>query len=226
MKRVIILSVIIILLVTGCTTSENPVTKSERQEIISFTQDMLDIEARRSDLMVSLAGHSDLTAFLASQQRVVIKWLAELYFLDGVSQDRLVGWIRDERRGMLSLRTRLLLLDCPQDMQVIKDSLVYIYNSEISLAELEFQHNEEYSPLVPFFGNRFVLPEVNQYNIELWQVKYESWQMPEVSLFMNHPWVKLQLLRRDIYTRWAEILQEHDIDPLGEGFTGLIKYLN
>ena len=194
----------------------------EQQEIISFTQQVLEIEAKRSDLTAFFAGGSDLTAFLASEQRAVIKWLTELYFFGGVPTTAL---LKDappsDLEGMVSLQNKLLLLECPQSIQHIKDSLVYIYNSEISLAELEFQMEEENSNLVPFFGTRFVLPEVNQYNLELWKEKYESWQMPGVSQFMNHPWVKLQLLRRDVYTRWAEILREHGIDPAQEGFTEL-----
>lgn len=196
--------------VAGCTVD------TEREEIITFTQQALAIEAKRNDLMAFIAGH----------ERNVIKWVASRFFFPGAPQGiiKIPSGPAFELEGMLSLRETALLLDCSQSMQVIKDALVYIYNSEINLAELEFQYGEEYSPLVPFFLKRFVLPEVNQYNIELWQAKYESWQMPGISLFMNHPWVKLQLLRRDVYTRWAEILQEYDIDPLEEGLMILIKY--
>lgn len=128
-----------------------------------------------------------------------------------------------EVEGMNSLRKRVLFLDYPQSMQLTKDAFNYIYSSEVELAEREFQQGEENSNIVPFFGTTFVLTEVNQYNIELWQAKYESWQVPGVSQFMNHPWVKLPLLRREVYTRWAEILRQHGIDPAKEGFVELIS---
>jgi len=63
-----------------------------------------------------------------------------------------------------------------------------------------------------------VLPPVNQYNVELWLEEYES----DSAFLMKHPWVELQLLRIEVYTRWAEILREHGIDPAQEGFTELV----
>jgi len=121
-----------------------------------------------------------------------------------------------------------LFLDCPQSMQTIKDVLKDVYSSEVELAELQLQGEGYYVGVfasgVPFFGTMLVLPEVNQYNIELWLERYESWQFPASSstLLMNHPWIELQLLRRDVYTRWTEILREHGIDPAEEEFTELI----
>lgn len=215
MKVLLTILIIGLLLFSACGT-----LNSERQEIISFTRQALEIEGKRNELMAYFASLLDKYGPFGAA------WAMELFLLGGVPT---TAFPKDpppsDLEGMASFRNKILLLDCPQSMQSIKDALDHIYNSEVELAELEFRHDEEYPLRVPFFlknGTRFVLPEVNQYNIELWQEK----QFPTASSFMEHPWVELQLLRRDVYTRWVKILQEHDIDLLEEGFTSLIEYLN
>jgi len=207
---------------TTTTTEPTPEIEpinSEREEIIGFTQQALEIETRRNELNIYISER-------ASRFEVGLpgaKWFRNLCFLDGYSKDHTLYRQGDpELEGMTSLRKRLLFLDCPQSMQVIKDILNDIYSSEVELAERQIQ-GEEYPEGVPFFGNMLVLTEVDQHNIELWIEEYKSWQFMASSstLLMNHPWVELQLLRRDVYTRWAEILLEHGIDPVEEGFTEL-----
>ena len=189
--------------VAGCTVD------TEREEIITFTQQALEIEAKRSQLNTFFG-----SLWEGSSHQV---WPTSVYYLPGVPQgfDKRNNTPRTDLEGMVSLRNRLLLLGCPQSTQSIKDALDQIYNSEINLAELEFQQGQEYLYFLRYFSQRLVLPEVNIYNIEPWQARVGP-------TFLNHPLVKLQLLRRDTYTRWAEILREHGIDPAQEGFTELV----
>ncbi len=192
---------------------------SEREEIITFTSQALEIEAKRNEL-------NSYIGLRAGRQSgfglPALEGFVKQYFLNGYSQDDV------ELEGMTSLRKRLLFLDYSQSIQVIKDTLNDIYSSEVELAELQLQGEGYYVGAfdsgIPFFGAMLVLPEVNQQNIEFWLEEYKSWQFPASSstLLMNHPWVELQLLRRDVYTRWAEILREHGIDPAQEGFTELV----
>ncbi len=242
-RRLFILSIIAILTIsTGCSSlpaqetthppapTPTPVPTPvpaptpadlEQQEIISFTRDMLHIEAKRNEL------NAYWELWLPkSRYGPAGRWFMGTHYLDGVSQDDFEKYAVPlvEVEGMKSLRKRVLFLDYPQSMQPIKDTFNYIYSSEVELAEREFQQGEEYYTGLPFdrglsfWGKALVLPEVNQHNIEFWQEK----QVWDVSSFLNHPWVKLQLLRRDAYTSWAEILRQHGIDPAKEGFAELV----
>jgi hypothetical protein len=201
-------------------TRETLSSDLEREEIIIFTQQALEIEAKRNELNIYISER-------AKRQEVglnSVKWFVNLRFLDGYAKDDgtyIQGEV--ELEGMTSLRKRLMFLDCPQSMQVIKDILNDIYSSEVELAEFQLK-GEEYSTLIPSFGTMLILPEVNQQNIEFWLEYYKSRQFPASSstLLLDHPWVELQLLRRDVYTRWAEIIREHGIDPAQEGFTELV----
>ena len=91
---------------------------------MSFTQQALEIEAERRDLMAY---------FAALRGRVGIHGQAfaiERYLVEGVPPT-LVGAPASGLRGMTSLRNSLLLLVSPEPMQPIKDALVHIYDSEI-----------------------------------------------------------------------------------------------
>ncbi len=233
-RRLFILSIIAILTIsTGCSSlpaqetthppapTPTPVPAPtpadlEREEIISFTRDMLEIEAKRNELNAYWELRVPRSKYGPAQRSFM-----GAHYLDGVSQDDFEKYALPlvEVEGMKSLRNRVLFLDYPQSMQPIKDAFNYVYSSEVELAEREFQQGEEYWPFVPFIGNWLVVPKVNQYNIEFWQEQ----QFPTASPFLNHPWVKLQLLRREVYTRWAEILRQHGIDPAEEGFTELVE---
>lgn len=206
-------------------TLDTEAKSSEQDEIIAFTQQALEIEAKRNELNIFITEG----ALISEVSSNTAKWFRNLYFLDGYSKDNTFYKQGDaELEGMTSLRKRIMFLDCPQSMQVIKDILNDIYSSEVELGELQLQGEGYYVGVfatgIPFFGAMLVLTEVNQHNIELWLEEYKAWQFPASSstLLMDHPWVKLQLLRRDVYTRWTEILQERNIDPAEEGFTELI----
>ena len=189
---------------------------SERKDIITCTIQILDIEAKRNGLneYISLRVGSQSDTGLPGYE-----WFINQYFLNGYSQDNV------ELEGMTSLKRKLLFLNCPQAMQVIKDTMNEIYSSEVELAERQLDGEHYFSeppfgpPIPHFIKSMLVLPEINQYNIELWLERYDS----NSEFLMNHPWVELQLLRKDVYTHWAEILREHGIDPAQEGFTELLS---
>ncbi len=192
---------------------------SERDEIIAFTQQALEIEAKRSELV----------DYFASYQTIIsqMEWQVEMFFLDGVPQgfDKSRNLPKTDIEGMTSLRKRLLFLDCPQSMQVVKDVLIDIYSSEIELVERQLKGEEYLSeppyglPVPYFIKSMLVLPPVNQHNVEFWLEEYKS----DASFLIKHPWVELQLLRKDVYSLWAEILREYYIDPAREGFTELVN---
>lgn len=223
MKRVILLLTIIILLLTGCTTSEksNPVTESERQKIITFTRQALEIEAKRSELIAFFA------SFRPPEHDYNLRlWLIDKYFLGGVPAKSLnrtgITVPSSTIEGMSSLRKRLLLLSCPQSTQSIKDALNQIYNSEIELAKLQL--STENLPWMPHFGNGLVLCEVTKDNVGDWKQlaeQYEPWTPigMQYAKLVQSDWLKAQELRKDTYIRWYEILREHGVDPLEEGLT-------
>lgn len=229
MKRVTILSLIIILFVTGCTTSEksNPVTESEREEIITFTIEVLEIEAKRSELIEYFASFGP-----AEYGYALRLWLIDRYFLVGVPAKSATLRTGDKVppssiEGMSSLRKRLLLVSCPQSTQSIKDALNQIYNSEIELAELQLIQKD--LPWIPHFGNGLVLCEITKDNLSYWMQLAEqtpSWTAlgMQYAKVVQSDWFKAQEFRLEVYTRWAEILKEHGVDPLEEGLTSLIKY--
>lgn len=186
---------------------------TEREEIVSFTRQALEIEAKRNELMEFFASfrppHYGYGFSL---------WLIDKGFLGGVPAKTYTFYSGDEVppssiEGMSSLRNRLLLLGCPQSTQSIKDALDQIYDSEIGLAES--QSSQKDLPWIPYFGSGLVLCEVTKDNLSYWR-QYDA-------KVVQSEWFKVQELRKDTYTRWAEILQEHGIDPVQEGFTELIR---
>ncbi len=197
---------------------ETEVTSLEQEEIITFTQQVLEIEAKRSELI----------DYFASYQTIIsqMEWLVGMFFLDGVPQgfDASKNLPKTDIEGMTSLRKSLLFLDCPHSLQSVKDIFIHIYSSEIELVERQLKGEEylsepPYGPPVPYFiKSMLVLPPVNQYNVELWLEEYDS----DSAFLMKHPWVELQLLRIEVYTRWAEILREYGIVPAQERFTELV----
>ncbi len=156
----------------------------EQQEIISFTRQALEIEGKQSELM----------EYFARQH------VGSRFFLEGMPTDaEYPEWMNAPESGLegiVSLRKRLLFLDCPQSLQSIKQSLLEIYQLEIELAESE--------------GETMSLTESMLKGVTAWKAAQEG--------FLPH-----QERRKDTYTRWAEILQEHDIDPAEEGFTELVR---
>ncbi|MBT9140266.1 MAG: hypothetical protein DDT30_00842 [Dehalococcoidia bacterium] len=120
---------------------------------------------------------------------------------------------------------KLLMLDCPQSMQPVKDTLIYIYHSEIGQAQLQSQIRElqrelqsqirELHPETLWRGGsiqELVYLEVTWDNLDHWRQKAQHGHF-FYSRMVKSIWFSLQESRRDIYVRWAEILQEHGIDP-------------
>lgn len=197
MKRFIIswlVLLIVLVPLSGCGAN------SEREAIITFTRQALEIEGKRNELMTYLSSLYPplLPENLYGGQRNLIN----TFFLKGISANStFVNAPPSGIDGMTSLTQKVLLLDCPQSIQSIKDSLVYIYTSEVGL---------DYTK---------VYPDVTKDNvkarIEIWS-KYENISFGGTP-FADALWVKLQLQRIDVYSRWAEILREHGIDPAKEG---------
>jgi len=96
----------------------------EREAIISFTVQALEIEKKRTDLIAYFAGLRNSVG-IHGQARAI-----ERFFSTGVP-----ATLRDAPpsgfEGMTTLRNRLLLLDTPQSIGPIKDALLFIYTSEI-----------------------------------------------------------------------------------------------
>ena len=199
----LILFVALALLLAACgptapTPTPIPTVDPEREAILAFTREALEIEAQRSELV----------AWFATIEPTTLRFFVRL-FLPGVPEgyyhDRGWGPAKD-LEGMSALYRRILLLDSPQSMQAIKDSLNHIYDSEIEHGGL--------------------IPEVTKDNLDYWKAKAAEY--PPYSTTYNYymarvdsSWGQLQALRRDVYTRWAQLLREHGIDPAKEGLTGL-----
>jgi len=111
----------------------------EREAIITFTRQALAIEAERAELMKFYA-YANLGMYR--------DWVMRATFLKGVSATQYTWAPTDhDLAGMSALLSRLLLLDCPQSMQPIKDSLNHIYESEIQqflLRQTESSLNESF----------------------------------------------------------------------------------
>ena len=193
----------------------------EREEIISFTQQALEIEAKRSELMAYFAGLQD------KYGQEGAAWIMWRFLFAGVPITALLKDAPSDLEEMVSLQNKLLLLECPQSLQPIKDTLVYIYNSEVQLAEsdLKLIRPKDNKDNIGYFQQEF-----DRFDQQIKQQKQkdpnyynqQEFRMRDYySFLLKSPWVKLQLLRRDVYIRWTEILREHGIDPAEEGFTEL-----
>jgi hypothetical protein len=172
---------------------------SDRDEIIEFTRAALTIEARRNALIAQLDRwtHFDVNR----------------YFVNGIPAPIAEGNGFQPLEGTLTLRNRLLLVDSPQSLEPIKDSLVHVYNTEIDLAMLQ-----SYSYGDGRIEESFVAPGVTKDNVEQYGKSRNYTEVyPE--------WLETQRFRKQIYTRWSEILVEQGIDPAEEGFRELVPSL-
>jgi len=105
---------------------------SEREQIILFTREALEIEAKRNAFMDYLTGLRKRFGREGSQFHV------KSYYLSGISERRAQKLsLPTTYEGMLSLHSRLLLLDVPQVLDPIKDSLVNAYSNEIDIVSCE-----------------------------------------------------------------------------------------
>ena len=197
---------------------------SERDEMVAFTRQALAIEAERNALMGYFAGLEQRFGPLGSRQQVN-RWI-----LPGISERQAEIWkVPDTFDGLYFLQTHLLLLDAPQSLEPVKDSLAQVYASEIQLASNQSQSSNisssideavallDEGALYPRIkpSTTFVIPQITKDNVAARQSSLRP------GYRLGH-WGQTQLFRKQIYTRWAEILREHDIDPAEEGFTQLV----
>ena len=200
---------------TPTTLLPTPTPDPERQAIISFTRQALEIEGIRDELMAYFGGLG--TGYNFRRQ-------LELYFSQGVPAKYAPP---DGIEGMSSLRNRLLLLDSPQATQAIKDGLLQIYSTELQQVQLQVELDDiidrifESGSLIS--GPRLVFPEITKDNFED-ERKKEQPLGPAMWGKLKTPsaWGQAQLLRQQVYIRWAEIQKEHGISLEKEGFAELV----
>lgn len=182
-----------------------------REAIITFTRQALEIEAKRNGLMDYFAELRD-TVGLHAQVFAI-----ERYFPNGVTA-ALRGVPPAGLEGMVSLRNRLMLLNCPQSMQSIKSSLIQAYNSEIEQAQLECELEVNWGDPI----RKLVYPEITKDNLDCWrQLAQQSNPGPVQDLYryeVGTIWFGIQELRHNTYTLWADTLGEQQIDIQKEGF--------
>ncbi|MDP3064852.1 MAG: hypothetical protein Q8O40_16870 [Chloroflexota bacterium] len=165
--------------------------------MITFTREALQIEKERDELI-------NLRSYYAGA-------LVPRFFLNGHSQ---IGGL-PELQSARQLKARLSLLESPQALQHVKDSLVEAYRLEIEAAQLETQR--ELSDINDTSQPQFS-PRIDRFNVD----SYKKGQLP-TTMSRDSPWVIAQELRRDTYAKWAQLLREHGIDPAKEGFTSLVQ---
>ena len=194
---------VVLALLGGCNSN------AEREAAVDFTRQALEIEADRT---VMMGFFYDLHWGRGASKFEY--WLVQKYFMNGMVEATALEYLGSEDignfpdspgfAGMRSLQAELLLLQCPSSLCPIKDSLAQIYNVEVEQGQL----NKGY-------------PEVTKDNVEKLAEearRYSSW----IDLPVRSPWGQAQLLRQQVYARWAEILQEHDIDLVEEGIGGVV----
>ena len=165
----------------------------ERESIISFTLQALEIEAKRNDLTAYLAGLANSVGGYGQALAI------ERFFSRGVPSA-----LRDAPlsgyEGMASLRNKLLLLDSPRSVQVIKEELLHVYNSEIQLA-----------------SNQLAYPDITVDNLGYWpQLVADGGPCEHYwESLVGTAWFGLQEIRGHIYALWADTLEKHGIDPAG-----------
>ena len=198
-------STVTILLACGVVSEVRP--NSNRDEIIDFTRKALVIEAERNSLM----------AYMARVGTV------RMYFFRGITAERANNSKTVSSEGMRLLQKRLLLLDAPQSLHSVKESLVHAYTTEI---ELGVGHSARETG-EPLMSSSYVDPRVTKDNIldfkdraeqfEKFSNRYQSY----IWAFENQ-WGQTQLFRKEIYDRWSEILEKQGLDPAEEGLTDLV----
>lgn len=122
----------IVLLTVACipamtVVTPTPASDPEREAILSFTRQALQIEADRAELMKYFAGLQGRMS--AESVRVFVGQT----FLTGVPVGTYQPEPPHELEGMAQLYSRLLSLDSPPATMNIKDAFLNIYKSEIRL---------------------------------------------------------------------------------------------
>lgn len=165
----------------------------ERDAIISFTLQALEIEAKRKELAAYFAGLRDSVGIHGQSLAI------ERFFSTGVP-----ATLRDAApsgfEGMTTLRNRLLFVDSPQSMQIIKEALLNVYDSEIQLA-----------------SDQLAYPEITVDGLDYWRQLVTDGGPGEhyYEYMVGTDWFGLQEGRQHVYALWADILKEHGIDPAG-----------
>ena len=212
----------------------------EREAILSFNLQALEIEAKRNELIAYFASLS-YSVGIHGQALAI-----ERFFPTGVPPT-LRGAPPSGIEGMATLRNTLLLLDCPQSIQPIKDALLHVYDSEVQqalnqsalweisgfalpgkytvdLGGLGDQSVQIQSAMLVNWGapiRNLVYPEITRDSLDYWrQLAEQSEVGPVKNLFkykVETVWFNIQGFRQQTYSRWAELLQERGIDPIEAG---------
>ena len=165
----------------------------ERDAIISFTLQALEIEVKRKDLIEYFADLRDRVGTYGQALAI------ERFFSTGVP-----ATLRDAPpsgfEGMTTLRNRLLLLDSPQSIRAIKDALLDVYDSEIQLASEQLAYSE-----------------ITHDSLDYWrQLASDSGPGEQYYQYMvGTNWFGLQEIRHHVYALWGDVLKEYGIDPAG-----------
>jgi len=217
----LVLLLIVLVPLTGCGSSKvDTEVDTEREAIIAFTGEALQIEAQRAELMEYFVDVD------TRYGRLVQNFVMAEAFSGGVLPPY-------ELSGFNTLHPLVMALDSPQPMQIIKESLIYIYKTEWEEFEKgktkwrESLKGKEEDYLWEFG----VYPDVTMDNLDYLKQEAAKPYSPdsgegllEHSYFqhkVDNEWYKLQSFRRDVYTQWAQILKDNGIDPAKEGLTDL-----
>lgn len=216
----IISILLVLLLIPGC-------SNNKQQEIINFTKEAYVIELKGEILNL----YSGLYLSFRPYSPVAFD-----YYLNGM---KLSDYLKIEPKatedldGMYSLKNKMALLDCPQSMQSIKDSLINIYESEIRQYQLSKAQSKSSNsnmlerPLVESsggsvttgefpttsLGDTSFYPQVNYKNIDDYKNNYS---------ISKSEWYRIQSFHHDVIVKWSQLLKDSNIDAAKEGFTELI----
>ncbi|MCH7616168.1 MAG: hypothetical protein IH978_10615, partial [Nitrospinae bacterium] len=191
----------------------------EREAIVSFTLQALEIETKRNDLIEYFAGLRDSVGIHGQALAI------ERFFSVGVPAT-LKNAPPSGIDGMTTLSNTFLLLDSPPSLQSIKDALIRVYQSEIQLAsnqaqEVQFQPEIQDNWFAPI--RKLVYPEITKDTLgQLRQMAEQTNSGPAQDHYqykVETVWFGLQEFRQQSYTHWAGILQNHAINPQEVGVT-------
>lgn len=148
---------------------------TEREEIVSFTRQALEIEAKLSELMGYIVNNFNPMNYDTAVDRWFLRGVAsnaprgmymtpyQLSLYNHHAYDATPG-AQGDLEGILSLKNRLSLLDCPQSLHSVKDSLSQIYSAEIEQAQLQSELLMQGSNSHPI-----VYPDVTKDNLDYWR---------------------------------------------------------
>ena len=181
---------------------------SEREEIVAFTREALQIEATRN---------RGVECFATAKNVGLFGLFSSAWLLNGLRLKETE--VCEVFEGVASLHGRLLLLPAPQVLEPVKDSLAEVYAREVQIVRDQLHLDQQRE-----IGFALVMPTVTKDNIDTikQEAQYEG-AFSRLKQLVESPWARSQELRKQIYDRWAEILQEHNIDAAEEGFTELVS---